>query len=287
MATTRLLRTTNPIHFPSSSSTTTSLFMRCVRYQSRASLNEDHNIAYGKSERKPVMAVKASMVTTNHLTTSQPLVRQGLLDLVAFITRIRNAMLIFLRASMKRKQWNLQPQRLIEKAIIDCRFFTLFAVAGTLLGSVLCFIEGCFLVIESYGHYFHTLSNSLDQGHLVHLLIEATDMFLIGTALLIFGVSLYFMFVGSRAASTQKESLPCTSNLLGHFYMKSAPKWVGMQTIEKAKSKIGHAVMMIVQVGVLDKFKDIPLVTGLDLACFAAAIFTSSASIFVLSRLHR
>ncbi|CAL0331241.1 unnamed protein product [Lupinus luteus] len=289
MATTRLLRTTNPIQFPSppSSTTTTSLYRRCVRYQSRASLNEDHNKAYGKSERKPVMAVKASMAITNHLTTSQPLVRQGLLDLVAFITRNRNAMLIFLKASIKRKQWNLQPQMLIQRAIIDCRFFTLFAIAGTLLGSVLCFIEGCFLVIESYGHYFHTLSKSLDQGHLVHLLIEATDMFLIGTALLIFGVSLYVMFVGSRAARTEKESLPCTSNLFGHFYMKSAPKWVGMQSIEKAKSKIGHAVMMILQVGVLDKFKDIPLVTGLDLACFAAVIFTSSASIFVLSKLHQ
>ncbi|KAE9607353.1 hypothetical protein Lal_00026861 [Lupinus albus] len=294
MATTRLLlRTTNPIQFPSSfsssssSSTTTSLYMRCVQYQNRASLNEDHNIAYGKSERKPVMAVKASMAITNHLTTSQPLVRQGLSDLVAFITRIRNAMLIFLKASIKRKQWNLQPQMLIEKAIIDCRFFTLFAVAGTLLGSVLCFIEGCFLVIKSYGHYFHTLSHSVDQAHLVHLLIEATDMFLIGTALVIFGVSLYVMFVGSRAARTEKESWPCRSNLLGHFYMKSAPKWVGMQSIEKAKSKIGHAVMMILQVGILDKFKDIPLVTGIDLACFAAAIFTSSASIFVLSKLHQ
>lgn len=27
------------------------------------------------------------------------------------------------------------------QAIIDCRFFTMFAVAGTLLGSVLCFLE--------------------------------------------------------------------------------------------------------------------------------------------------
>lgn len=60
-----------------------------------------------------------------------------------------------------------------------------------------------------------------------------------------------------------------------------------MQSIAEAKSKIGHAVMMILQVGVLDKFKDIPLVTGLDLACFAAAVLTSSACIFVLSRLHQ
>ncbi|KAJ6679237.1 hypothetical protein OIU79_019071 [Salix purpurea] len=89
-------------------------------------------------------------------------------------------------------------RKLIEKAIIDCRFFTLFAVAGSLLGSALCFVEGCFLILESYFQYFNTLSRVSDQGHLVHLLIEAIDMFLVGTAMLIFGVGLYVMFVGSK-----------------------------------------------------------------------------------------
>ncbi|KAK7251922.1 hypothetical protein RIF29_35534 [Crotalaria pallida] len=289
MATTRLLRTSSPINqIPSSSSTTTTtLFMRgVVRCQSRVNLNGDHNIASGKGERKaPVMAVKELAAATDIIATSQPVIRQGLLDLAMFITRIRNAMLAFLRASINGKQWNLPPQMLIERAIIDFRFFTLFAVAGSLLGSILCFVEGCFLVLKSYAHYFHTLSHSLDQGHLVHLLIEAIDMFLVGTALLIFGASLYVIFVGS--ATAEKESWPCGSNLLGLFYMKSAPGWVGMQSVAEAKSKIGYAVMMILQVGVLDKLKDISFVTGLDLAFFAAAVFTSSASIFVLSRLHR
>ncbi|XP_019445918.1 PREDICTED: uncharacterized protein LOC109349537 [Lupinus angustifolius] len=285
--TTRLFRTSNPIQLsPPPSSTSTSTFRRSVGYKSRSNLKEDHNMVNRKGERKAVMVVKASMAITHHITTSQPEVRQGLLDLAAFLKRVRNAMLIFLRASIKRKRWNLfKPQMLIERAIIDCRFFTFLAVAGTLLGSILCFLEGCFLVIESYKHYFHTLSHSLEQGHLVHLLIEAIDMFLVGTALLTFGVSLFVMFVGPRAA--EKESLPYGSNLFGLFYMKTAPRWVGKKSIEEVKLKIGHAVMMILQVGVLEKLKDIPFVTGLDLACFAAAVFTSSASIFVLSRLHR
>lgn len=44
-------------------------------------------------------------------------------------------------------------------------------------------------------------------------------------------------------------------------------------------------MMMILQVGVLEKLKDIPVVTGVDLACFAGAVLISSASIFLLSRL--
>ncbi|XP_027348574.1 uncharacterized protein LOC113860118 [Abrus precatorius] len=288
MATTRLLRSSRPIQLPPPPSA--SSFMKSVWYQSRASLNGDHTIASSKGERKlPVAALKASMATTDQITSSQPVVPQGLSDLAALLASIRNAIFVLLRSALKSKPWNLHPQMLIEKAIIDCRFFTLFAVAGSLLGSVLYFVEGCLLVIESYAHYFHIMfSQRLEQGHLVHLLIEAIDMFLVGNALLIFGMGLYVMFVGLRTASkeTQPRSL-CGSNLLGLFYMKLPPRWVGMQSIAQAKSRIGHAVMLILQVGLLEKFKDIPLVTGLDLACFAAAVLTSSASILVLSRLHQ
>lgn len=114
-------------------------------------------------------------------------------------------------------------------------------------------MQGCFIVLESYFQYFHALSHKTDQGHMVHLLIEAignysgslsslsalciyptltypktnnscffilsTDMFLVGTAMLIFGVGLYAMFVGSKAV---KEKGPrfSESNLFGLFYMK-------------------------------------------------------------------
>lgn len=59
-----------------------------------------------------------------------------------------------------------------------------------------------------------------------------------------------------------------------------------MESMSAAKSKIGHAVMMILQVGVLEKFKNIPLSSAVDLACFAAAVLISSASIFFLSKLN-
>lgn len=58
-----------------------------------------------------------------------------------------------------------------------------------------------------------------------------------------------------------------------------------MQSVSEAKSRLGHAMMMILQVGVLEKFQSVPLATGLDLACAAAAILLSSACVFLLSRL--
>ncbi|XP_052115716.1 uncharacterized protein LOC107481073 isoform X2 [Arachis duranensis] len=209
----RLLRTSTnyyrPIRFLHSSSSSSSCFVKCVStHQSSKATSLNSNNGDNTGQRKPVVAVKAASV-----------------------------------AAKINKPWNniLHPEMLIERAIIDCRFFTLLAVAGSLLGSLLCFVEGCVLVVECYGHYFHTLGQRLDQHHLVQLLIEAIG---------------------------------------------GGPGWVGMQSIEEAKSKIGHAVMMIVQVGILEKLKDIPLVTAIDLASFAAVLLTSSASIFVLSKLY-
>ncbi|PQM41052.1 uncharacterized protein Pyn_21327 [Prunus yedoensis var. nudiflora] len=233
-----------------------------------------------------MVVVKASMATSDTKSiTLKPQVNQGrLAELVSLLTKTNRALLILLRTALKPKPSRQQIQMFIERGIIDCRFFTLLAVAGSLLGSVLCFVEGCFIVLESYFQYFHALSHKTDQGHMVHLLIEAIDMFLVGTAMLIFGVGLYAMFVGSKAV---KEKGPrfSESNLFGLFYMKAPPAWVDMKSVSQAKSKIGHAVVMILQVGLLDKFKSIPLVTPLDLACFAGAVLLSSAGIFILTRL--
>lgn len=69
------------------------------------------------------------------------------------------------------------------------------------------------------------------------------------------------------------------------FLDQRLPAWAEMQSVSQAKSRIGHAMMMILQVGVLEKFKSIPVLTCLDLACFAGAVLLSSACIFLLSRL--
>ncbi|QHO59592.1 uncharacterized protein DS421_3g100330 [Arachis hypogaea] len=197
----RLLRTSTnyyrPIRFlHSSSSSSSSCFVKCVStHQSSKATSLNSNNGDNKGQRKPVVAVKAPSV-----------------------------------AAKINKPWNniLHPEMLIERAIIDCRFFTLLAVAGSLLGSVLCFVEGCVLVVECYGHYFHTLGQRLDQHHLVQLLIEAIDMFLVGTALLVFGAGLYTMFVGSRTTNNNNKkkkekdatSMHSESNILDLFYTK-------------------------------------------------------------------
>ncbi|KAL6207382.1 hypothetical protein ACLB2K_018340 [Fragaria x ananassa] len=107
----------------------------------------------------------------------------------------------------------------LKGALLIVGFFTLLSVAGSLLGSILCFVEGGFIVLESYFQYFQALSQKTDQGHIMHLLIEATDMFLVGTAMLLFGVGMYVMFMGSKAVKDKGPRFT-ESNLFGLFYMK-------------------------------------------------------------------
>ncbi|KAG5231007.1 UPF0114 domain-containing protein [Salix suchowensis] len=290
MTTTRLLRSSKPLHHVGPPNTASSPFTSVKCVGKATGFNGDKMVSgdHGDHKRKSTVAVKASVAASKDslLTVEPPRVfERGLIDLASLLATVSNALRKVLRPpALKPKLWKFQVQKLIEKAIIDCRFFTLFAVAGSLLGSALCFVEGCFLILESYFQYFNTLSRVSDQGHLVHLLIEAIDMFLVGTAMLIFGVGLYVMFVGSKNPKDQALLLP-DSNLFGLFSLKSLPTWVEMRSVSQAKSKIGHAIMMILQVGMLDKFKSIPLTTSLDLACFAGAVLLSSACIFLLSRL--
>lgn len=91
-------------------------------------------------------------------------------------------------------------------------------------------------------------------------------MFLFGTSMLVLGMAIHNMFVRCRTDQSNQRTR-------------------GIRTIGEAKTRIGYAVVMILHVGMVEKFKTTPLVTCVDLACFAASLFVSSASMFLFSRL--
>ena len=254
-----------------------SLRLRCLNKGSKI------NVGGGDVEKKPV-AAKAhvgGVGTLSRLAFDEPMTQNWFPDIGLVVENVSDLILQNLKTFLKGMPHKLHHLQLfIEKGILDCRFFTLFAVAGTLIGSLLCFVEGCYLVVESYFHYFIALSQKSDLGHVVQLLVEAIDMFLLGTAMLTFGMGLYVMFVGSR--NNVKGDQRSGQNL---STFQTLPSIMGMKSVMQAKSRIGHALIMLLQVGVLEKFKNVPVVNGLDLACFAGAVFVSSICVFILSRI--
>ncbi|KAJ0754772.1 hypothetical protein HanPI659440_Chr09g0350551 [Helianthus annuus] len=296
MASVRLIRLSRP---PSAISTAPPLeSVSAMRFTCMAAgFGSENTQLAADMERKPVALPKVATTYTvadldGAVVEVEPTqtIREGVdvATLMAFLTR--------------RRQWNLIIQSLVEKIIVDSRFFTMFGVAGTLLG---CF-SGCGIIppvfsctlppFQSWTYHGSThqslrcISNShcVKQNYIrtsktyTNICVLCIDMFLVGTAMLTFGMGLYVMFVGSKAP--KGRPIP-SSNFFGLFHLKEFPSWAGIKSISQAKSKIGHALMLLLQVGVLEKFKSIPLVTGLDLACFAAAVFVSSAGLFILSRL--
>nr|GEU76836.1 uncharacterized protein [Tanacetum cinerariifolium] len=104
----------------------------------------------------------------------------------------------------------------LEKVIYNCRFMTLLAVMGSLIGSVLCFIKGCAYVVASYQEYF------VNHGRGIFMLIEATDVYLLGTVMLVFGMGLYELFISNLdVASSTLEETTRRSNLFGLFALKA------------------------------------------------------------------
>jgi uncharacterized membrane protein YqhA len=110
----------------------------------------------------------------------------------------------------------------IERVIFDFRFLALFAVAGSLAGSLLCFLNGCVYIVDAYKVYWSSCVKGIHTGKMVLLLVEAIDVYLAGTVMLIFGMGLYGLFI-----SNVSPDVPPTvdralkgSSLFGMFALK-------------------------------------------------------------------
>ncbi|KAL3844386.1 hypothetical protein ACJIZ3_001789 [Penstemon smallii] len=197
----------------------------------------------------------------------------------------------------------------IEKVIYGCRFFAILAVWGSLVGSFLCFIklpaelkrklyffwrssirhkdyfchiQGCAYVITSYQHYF------LDRLKVIGYLVEATDVYLLGTVMLVFGMGLYELFISNldKAKSMSEGEVHYGSNLFGLFTLKERPRWLEIKTVNELKTKLGHVIVMLLLIGLFDKSKKAIINSPLDLLCFTASVFLSSGCLYLLSKLN-
>lgn len=165
----------------------------------------------------------------------------------------------------------------IEKAIYACRFMTFLAIAGSLAGSVLCFLKGCIFVMDAFVEYCMR-----GDAKVVFMLVEAIDMYLIGTVMFVFGTGLYELFISNMDIAKQYSY---GSNLFGLFRLPERPKWLEIQSVSDLKTKLGHVIVMVLLIGISEKSKRVTITSCTDLFCFAASIFLSSGCLYLLSKL--
>lgn len=169
----------------------------------------------------------------------------------------------------------------IERVIYGCRFITLLGVSGSLVGSFLCFIKGCTYVTQSFMDYY------VSRSKVILLLVEAVDVYLLGTVMLVFGMGLYELFVSNLdiAKSVSGEGNQQTSNLFGLFTLKERPRWLEIKSVNELKTKLGHVIVMLLLIGLFDKTKKAAINTPFDLLCFSASVLLSSGCLYLLSML--
>ncbi|KAG6506036.1 uncharacterized protein LOC121979337 [Zingiber officinale] len=177
----------------------------------------------------------------------------------------------------------------VERVIFDFRFLALLAVGGSLAGSILCFLNGCVYIVDAYKIYWTSCVKGVHTGQMVLRLVEAIDVYLAGTVMLIFGMGLYGLFISNVTPETPSDVDRALkgSSLFGMFALKERPKWMQISSLDELKTKVGHVIVMILLVKMFERSKMVTIATGMDLLCYSICIFLSSASLYILHNLHK
>lgn len=157
------------------------------------------------------------------------------------------------------------------------------------MGSLLCFLNGCVYIKEAYSVYWNSCVKGVHTGQMVLKVVEAIDVYLAGTVMLIFGMGLYGLFISNAPTDAPSESDRALqgSSLFGMFALKERPKWMKITSLDELKTKVGHVIVMILLVKMFERSKMVKIATGLDLLSYSVCIFLSSASLYILHNLHR
>nr|XP_010938510.1 uncharacterized protein LOC105057565 isoform X1 [Elaeis guineensis] len=177
----------------------------------------------------------------------------------------------------------------VEKVIFDFRFLALLAVGGSLAGSLLCFLNGCVYIVDAYKVYWTSCIKGVHTGQMVLRLVEAIDVYLAGTVMLIFGMGLYGLFISNVPPGLPSDIDRALkgSSLFGMFSLKERPKWMKISSLDELKTKVGHVIVMILLVKMFERSKMVTIATGMDLLSYSVCIFLSSASLYILHNLHK
>ncbi|KAL3622547.1 hypothetical protein CASFOL_033958 [Castilleja foliolosa] len=130
----------------------------------------------------------------------------------------------------------------INKTVIfDFRFLALLAVGGSLAGSLLCFLNGCVYIFDAYKVYWTSCVKGVHTGKMVLRLVEAIDVYLAGTVMLIFGMGLYGLFISNVPPNVPPSADRALkgSSLFGMFALKRKANVDEDQFARRAKDESG------------------------------------------------
>ncbi len=144
------------------------------------------------------------------------------------------------------------------KLIAKTRYLGLIAVISLLFASAAAFLWG---VVKTFNAVMLIATSLGKDPHIVVGLIDLLDSFLIATALFVFAVSMYELFIAD---------------------LPDLPQWMLAHNLHELKEKMGGVIILVMTVQFLEHL--IEWKSGQETMYFAIAVAIVSASLIALGR---
>ena len=160
-------------------------------------------------------------------------------------------------------------ESVFETLLFNTRFIVITAVLGSLVASVIMFVQGTLLVSNGLSVFVEQLNSA--EGHVAHelvpLLISSVDNYLFATVLLIFSMGLYELFISKIDPASRNPD--------------SRPNWLNVKSLDDLKAALGKVILMILIVSFFEKSLDIQYQSSLDLLYLGVGIMLVSGALFL------
>ncbi|MDR1810562.1 MAG: YqhA family protein [Prevotella sp.] len=170
-------------------------------------------------------------------------------------------------------------ENVFETFLFNCRFITILAVLGSLLASVVMFVNGTLEVVSGFVAFFEThfsdgaAHGNAESTNLVAILVASVDEYLFATVLLVFSMGIYELFISEIDPATRQKD--------------TRPNWLKIDSIDDLKSSLGKVILMILIVSFFKYSLDIKYKNASDLLFLGIGVLLVSAALYLTHAQHK
>lgn len=160
-----------------------------------------------------------------------------------------------------------------EAFLFNCRFLVLIAVVGSLVASILMFLNGGQKVYKGIvmfmGDVTHAAAETAHEAsELPVLLIAAVDSFLFATVLLIFSMGVYELFISDIDPASRKTD--------------TRPNWLAIHSLDDLKNALGKVILMILIVRLFEAASQLKYEKPVDLLFLGLSVALVSLALYLI-----
>lgn len=173
--------------------------------------------------------------------------------------------------------------RKFEAILYFSRYLTIFAVVASIFSSIILFIKGTLIAIETLQIFFsHTkfwdfliLSEKdriSDYEELLIGFVSSVDIYLFAMVLIIFGMGIYELFISKIDPVERKTD--------------TRPTWLQVSSLDDLKSSLGKVILMVLIVNFFKASIGTPIKQAQDLLFLSIGIVLVSLALYIANKSH-